>query len=85
MEDGKILIESVNRALPVLRFTVHTGLKKTLYAFLHHFHYLNSVTFSMLYFNPAILLHRRIAGLNATRKILLNLSSENDVGMRGVL
>ena len=35
MENGKILIESVNRALRVMRFTVHTGLKKTPFE-LHH-------------------------------------------------
>ena len=35
MEDGKILTESVNRALRVMRFTVHTGLKKTPFE-LHH-------------------------------------------------
>ena len=29
MEDGENLTESVNRALRVLRFTVHTRLKKT--------------------------------------------------------
>ena len=29
MEDGENLTESVNRALRVMRFTVHTGLKKT--------------------------------------------------------
>ena len=35
MEDGKNLTESVNRALRVMRFTVHTGLKKTPFE-LHH-------------------------------------------------
>ena len=35
MEDGNNLTESVNRALRVIRFTVHTGLKKTLFE-LHH-------------------------------------------------
>ena len=35
MEDGKNLAESVNRALRVMRFTVHTGLKKTPFE-LHH-------------------------------------------------
>ena len=29
LEDGNIVTESVNRALRVTRFTVHTGLKKT--------------------------------------------------------
>ena len=29
MEDGVSLTESVNRALRVLRFTIHTGLKLT--------------------------------------------------------
>ena len=29
MEDGNNLTESVNRALRVMRFTIHTGLKKT--------------------------------------------------------
>ena len=28
MEDGNNLTESINRALKVLRFTIHTGLKK---------------------------------------------------------
>ena len=35
MEDGENLTESVNRALRVMRFTVHTGLKKTPFE-LHH-------------------------------------------------
>ena len=35
MEDQKNLTESVNRALRVTRFTVHTGLKKTPFE-LHH-------------------------------------------------
>ena len=35
MEDGKKLTESVNRALRVMRFTLHTGLKKTPFE-LHH-------------------------------------------------
>ena len=35
MEDGKNLTESVNRALRVMRFTVHMGLKKTPFE-LHH-------------------------------------------------
>ena len=35
MEDGQNLTESVNRALRVMRFTVHTGLKKTPFE-LHH-------------------------------------------------
>ena len=35
MEDGNILTESVNRALRVMRFTVHTRLKKTPFE-LHH-------------------------------------------------
>ena len=35
MEDGENLTESVNRALRVMRFTVHTGLKKTSFE-LHH-------------------------------------------------
>ena len=35
MEDEKSLTESVNRALRVMRFTVHTGLKKTPFE-LHH-------------------------------------------------
>ena len=35
MEDGKNLTESVNRALRVMRFTVHIGLKKTPFE-LHH-------------------------------------------------
>ena len=35
MEDGKNLTESVNRALRVMRFTVHTGLKKTPFE-IHH-------------------------------------------------
>ena len=29
MEDGQSLTESVNRALRVMRFTIHTGLKRT--------------------------------------------------------
>ena len=29
MEDGQSLTESVNRTLRVMRFTIHTGLKKT--------------------------------------------------------
>ena len=29
MEDGNNLTESVNRALRVMRFTIHMGLKKT--------------------------------------------------------
>ena len=29
MEDGQNLTRSVNRALRVMQFTVHTGLKKT--------------------------------------------------------
>ena len=35
MEDGNNLTESVKRALRVLRFTIHTGLKKTPFE-LHH-------------------------------------------------
>ena len=35
MENGKNLTESVNQALRVMRFTVHTGLKKTPFE-LHH-------------------------------------------------
>ena len=35
IEDGQNLTESVNRALRVMRFTVHTGLKKTPFE-LHH-------------------------------------------------
>ena len=35
MEDGQSLTESVNRALRVMLFTVHTGLKKTSFE-LHH-------------------------------------------------
>ena len=35
MEDGNNLTESVNRALKVMRFTIHTGLKKTPFE-LHH-------------------------------------------------
>ena len=35
LEDGKSLTESVNRALHVMRFTVHTGLKITPFE-LHH-------------------------------------------------
>ena len=35
MEDGENLTKSVNRALRVMRFTVHTGLKKTPFE-LHH-------------------------------------------------
>ena len=35
MEDGNNLTESVNRALGVMRFTIHTGLKKTPFE-LHH-------------------------------------------------
>ena len=35
MEDGNNLTESVNRALRVMRFTIHTGLKKTPFE-LHH-------------------------------------------------
>ena len=35
MEDGLCLTESVNRALRVMRFTIHTGLKITPFA-LHH-------------------------------------------------
>ena len=35
MEDGNNLTESVNRALIVMRFTIHTGLKKTPFE-LHH-------------------------------------------------
>ena len=35
MEDGNYLTESVNRALRVMRFTIHTGLKKTPFE-LHH-------------------------------------------------
>ena len=35
MEDGNILTESVNQALRVMRFTVHTGLKETPFE-LHH-------------------------------------------------
>ena len=35
MEDGKSLTESVNRALKVMRFTIHTGQKKTPFE-LHH-------------------------------------------------
>ena len=35
MEDVQSLTESVNRALRVMRFTVHTGLKKTPFE-LHH-------------------------------------------------
>ena len=35
MEDGENLTESVNRALRVMRFTVHTGLNKTPFE-LHH-------------------------------------------------
>ena len=34
-EDGNNLTESVNRALKVMRFTIHTGLKKTPFE-LHH-------------------------------------------------
>ena len=34
MEDGNNLTESVNRALKVMRFTKHTGLKK------HHLNYI---------------------------------------------
>ena len=35
MEDGNNLTESVNRALKVMRFTIHTGLRKTSFE-LHH-------------------------------------------------
>ena len=35
IEDGQNLTESINRALPVMRFTVHTGLNKTPFE-LHH-------------------------------------------------
>ena len=35
MEDGNNLTESVNRSLKVMRFTIHTGLKKTPFG-LHH-------------------------------------------------
>ena len=35
MEDGQTLTENVNRALRVMRFTVHTGLNKTPFE-LHH-------------------------------------------------
>ena len=35
MEDGLCLTESVNRALRVMRFTIHTGLKRTPFE-LHH-------------------------------------------------
>ena len=35
MEDGQSLTKSVNRALRVMRFTIHTGLKKTPFE-LHH-------------------------------------------------
>ena len=35
MEDGNNLTESVNRALRVMRFRIHTGLKKTPFE-LHH-------------------------------------------------
>ena len=35
MEDGNILTERVNRALKLMRFTIHTGLKKTPFE-LHH-------------------------------------------------
>ena len=35
VEDGNNLTESVNRALKVMRFTKHTGLKKTPFE-LHH-------------------------------------------------
>ena len=35
MEDGNTLTESVNRALRVMRFTIHTGLNKTPFE-LHH-------------------------------------------------
>ena len=35
MEDGNNLTESVNRALNIMRFTIHTGLKKTPFE-LHH-------------------------------------------------
>ena len=35
MEDGNNLTESVKRALRVMRFTIHTGLKKTPFE-LHH-------------------------------------------------
>ena len=37
LEDGNILTESVNRAIRVMRFTVHTGLKKTLFELHHHY------------------------------------------------
>ena len=35
LEDGKDFIESINRALRVMRFTIHTGLKFTPFE-LHH-------------------------------------------------
>ena len=35
LEDGQNLIKSVNRALRVMRFTIHTGLKRTPFE-VHH-------------------------------------------------